>query len=263
MNKHILYIGLFLFSSGSFPTSLLAQTEDQNLTHIILHKDSLFWIAYNTCDVNSMRQFITDDVEFYHDKGGLTLGLENLSASLRKNLCGNENFKLRREAVAGSVKVFPLKGSAGIYGAIISGEHVFYVLEKGKEERLDGLAKFTQVWILKDKNWKMARILSYDHGPAPYTNQRKAIKLAANMLDQFVGQYAAPQSGLCNIQREHDVLHLLIGDQKYILNPQSDNTFFVTDRDLTFEFSKNEKGMVSKMTVREHGTIAEEAVRTK
>ena len=114
--------------------------------------------------------FFTNDVEFYHDKGGITNGLENLAMSMKKNLCSNENFRLRREAVAGTVKVFSLQQSNSIYGAIISGSHVFYINEKGKKERLDGLAKFTHVWLLKDNVWKMSRILSYDHGPALLRN---------------------------------------------------------------------------------------------
>ena len=208
-----------------------------------------------------MQHFFTDDVEFYHDRGGLTLGLENLITSLRKNLCGNENFKLRREAIEGTVKVFPLQNADVTYGALISGEHVFYVIEKGKSERLDGYGKFTDAWVLRDNVWKMSRILSYDHGPAPYVNKRKVTKLAGNLLDRYIGQYKAPQSGVCKVQREADLLHLLIGDQKYILYAQSDNTFFVKDRDLTFEFVKNQNGDVSKMTVRENGNVVEEAVK--
>lgn len=146
-------------------SQLLAQTDVQKLTSTILQKDSLFWVAYNKCDTESFPQFFYNDVEFYHDMGGMTMGLETLTAITKKNLCANNDFRLRREAVEGSVKVFPLKNSGTIYGAILTGEHVFYILEKGSE-RLDGLAKFTHVWLLKDGHWKMSRILSYDHGPA-------------------------------------------------------------------------------------------------
>jgi hypothetical protein len=208
-----------------------------------------------------MQKFFKDDIEFYHDKGGLTLGLGNLTATMRKNLCGNENFRLRRASVDGTIKVFPLQNSSDIYGAIISGEHVFYVLEKDKEERLDGLAKFVNLWVLRDGVWKMSRIFSYDHGPAPYVNNRKEIKLTTIILDQFVGKYAAPHSGLCRIQRENNFLYLVIGDKKYDLHPQSDKSFFVTDRDLVFEFTKNVSGNISKMIVRENGNIVEEAQR--
>jgi Domain of unknown function (DUF4440) len=151
---------------SSFSNLLFAQAEHQKLTATILQKDSLFWTAYNQCDTDNFQEFFTADVEFYHDKGGITNGLDNLMALTKKNLCGTNNFRLRREVVEGTVKVFPLHTNGVIYGAIISGEHVFYILENGKEPRLDGLAKFTHVWLLNDGNWKMARILSYDHGPA-------------------------------------------------------------------------------------------------
>ncbi|MGK2860337.1 MAG: nuclear transport factor 2 family protein [Chitinophagaceae bacterium] len=152
----------FLFFNKSF-----GQTSQHSLEATILHKDSLFWKSYNNCDVQKFSEFFTDDLEFYHDKGGITNGLENLATSMKKNLCSDANFRLRREEVAGTVKVYPLQKSKEIYGAIISGSHVFYTNEKGKKERLDGLARFTHIWILKDNSWKMTRILSYDHGPAP------------------------------------------------------------------------------------------------
>ena len=81
-------------------------------------------------------------------------------------LCSNPKWRLRREAVAGTVKAFPLKNGDKIYGVIISGEHVFYVTELGNAEFLDGRANFTEVWLMKNGDYKMARILSYNHHPA-------------------------------------------------------------------------------------------------
>ena len=152
---------------GSLSQSLRAQTTEEQLTGNILHLDSMFWNAYNTCNTAEAGKYISNDVEFYHDKGGVTLGIENLVASIKNNLCSNENMRVRREAVTGTVHVYPMESSNVIYGAVISGEHYFYVTEKGKPEKREGLAKFTQLWILKDNVWKMTRILSFDHGPAP------------------------------------------------------------------------------------------------
>ena len=84
-----------------FSQLVSAQTEQHKLSSTILTKDSLFWKAYNNCDTTQFQNFLTEDVEFYHDKGGLMLCMEDLSASFKKNLCSNENFRLRREAVAG------------------------------------------------------------------------------------------------------------------------------------------------------------------
>ena len=251
---------LWPFLISLCPFFSIAQGDEQVMTNTILLKDSLFWDTFNDCDIANMRLYFSDNVEFYHDKNGLVLGLENLLADFKKNLCGNENLRLRREAVKGSVKVFPLRSTTGIYGAIISGEHVFYVLENGGDERLDGLSKFTHVWILADGTWKMSRVLSYDHEPAPYVNRRKSIKLSYAVMDQFTGQYLAPQAGVCTVRREGDLLCLTIGEEKYMLHPLSEHTFFVKDRDLTFDFVKTQ-GKGSKMTVRENGKIVEVAER--
>lgn len=135
-------------------------------TRAVLEGDRVFWAAYNRCDVPAMTPFFTDDVEFYHDRGGLTAGLNDFGRALREGLCGNPNSHLRREAVEGTVHLYPLKKNGAVYGAILSGEHVFYVVDKGKPEYLDGRARFTHVWLVKDGVWKMSRILSFDHGPA-------------------------------------------------------------------------------------------------
>ncbi len=247
-----------------FPERSSAQAEPQALVATILRNDSLFWAAYNRCDIEKFRGFFTEDVEFYHDKGGLTVGLETLTRNMEMNLCGENSFRLRREAVEGSVRVFPLRNGDVIYGAIISGEHVFYVREKGKKERLDGLAKFTHVWVLRENTWKMSRVLSYDHGPAPYMNKRQEIALPSPRLDEYVGQYLGPQSGVIVIQREGNGLTLSIHQgQKSVLYPETEGRFFMKERDLTFEFVKDDRGEVTKMLVRENGEIVEEAVYSK
>ena len=120
-----------------------AQSEKSDPAQMILIKDESFWAGYNTCDYGRMSGYVADDVEFYHDKGGITLGKINLIDSIRKNLCGNPNFHTRREAVVGTVKTYLLKNSNTIYGAIIEGDHYFYNSYDGKPERREGLARFT------------------------------------------------------------------------------------------------------------------------
>ena len=136
------------------------------LSTTIIKYDSLFWRGYNDCDTTTMAKYLSIDVEFYHDKGGLLSGSKSLIESIQKNLCSNIDYHLRREAVEGSVHVYPLQKSNVVYGAVITGSHVFYIWEKGKKELLDGKARFTHLWLLQNNTWKMTRILSFDHGPA-------------------------------------------------------------------------------------------------
>lgn len=259
MKKKIYHIGLLMMVvTGCFFTTVSnAQTEQEKVTALIFHKDSLFWNAYNNCDTATFRSFITDDVEFYHDKGGITIGADKLTLSIKNNLCSNKDFHLRREAVPGTVKVFTLQNANVIYGAIISGEHYFYITEGNKKEFRDGWAKFTQLWILKDGVWKMSRILSYDHAPAPYSNTRKEIILTPAQVKQFAGQYTGTASGTITIKAEKNKL-LLVGKNKTdVLYAESANRFFTKERDLVFEFVKtNSKNFVLKVI--EKGNLAEE-----
>jgi Domain of unknown function (DUF4440) len=244
---------LFLFS-----LPLFAEDEKDTLTATILHQDGLFWDAYNRCEVEKMSQFFWPDVEFYHDKGGPTIGLPALDETLRKNLCGNPNFRLRREAIAETVKVYPLQKNGGTYGAVLSGEHYFYINDSGKPEYLDGMAKFFHVWLLKDGTWKMGRIVSYDHHAPAYENKRKEITVSPNQLAPYVGKYDAPKTGSLVVTQNNNLLNLTVGDKTYVLHPESETVFFTTDHDLTFEFIK-EGAKVSKIVVREHGAVVEEA----
>lgn len=238
---------------------LLAQNPPNDLSATILHEDAQFWDAYNRCDVDKMSQFFWPDVEFYHDKGGPTIGASALVETLKTNLCGNyPKFHLRREAIPGTVKVFPLQKNGVTYGAVLSGEHYFYINDSGKPEFRDGQARFFHVWLLKDGTWKMARVVSYDHHAPPYENTRKEVTLPPSVLEQYAGKYSAPKTGALTISRESNTLIVTAGDNRYVLHPESDTMFFTTNRDLTFEFVK-QGAKVSKIVVREHGAIVDEA----
>jgi hypothetical protein len=245
----------FLFLAA-FP--VLAQNQQETVSTTLLHEDAVFWDAYNRCDVEKMSQFFWPDVEFYHDKGGPTIGLAALTETFRKNLCGNPTFHLRREAIPATIKVYPLQKNGVTYGAVLSGEHYFYINDSGKPEYRDGWAKFFHLWLLKDGTWKMARVVSYDHQAAPPENARKEVVLPSATLEQYVGNYVAPKTGALNVTRDNNLLILKIGDKEYTLHPESESVFFTTDRDLTFEFVK-EGARVSKIVVHEHGAVVEEA----
>ena len=249
-----LSLTLFLFSSP-----LIAQTANDSLEGTIRHEDAVFWDAYNRCDVDKMSQFFWSDIEFFHDKGGLTVGLGPFVETLKNGLCGKPTFRLRREAIPDAVKFYPLQKNGVTYGAVLSGEHYFYINDSGKPEYRDGVAKFFHVWLLKDGMWKMARVVSYNHRAAPYENTKKEVPILLEVLDQYAGKYDGPQSGSLTVTRSSNLLILTIGsDQKFVLHPQSENVFFTTDRDLTFEFVKAGT-TVSKIVVREHGAVVEEA----
>lgn len=228
----------------------------EDIKKTILYHDSIFWVAYDACDVDKMSAYFTDDLEFYHDKNGMTTPKAKLAESMRTGLCGNPNWHLRREAIEGTVEIYPMNN----YGALISGEHLFYINETGKKEYLDGYGKFTHLWKFTDNTWKMSRIISYDHGPPPFINKRKEIELTDQELQRFSGNYNSPRGQIATVTVGPNSLKIAMGNAPIVMVPESKNSFFVKDRDLQFDFVI-EQSKVRKLVVYEKGKVVEELAR--
>lgn len=151
-------------SKGKVSKSSEKSQADQELTNLILAKDSLlFQIGFNQIDTNQISALVTDDLEFYHDINGITESKETFVTGI--NGLRNLPFKTWRVLVDGSTEVFPLyrNNHEELYGAIQHGIHDFYQQPEGEEARKTSTAKFTHLWILEAGNWKLKRVLSYDH----------------------------------------------------------------------------------------------------
>ncbi|MDV6169852.1 nuclear transport factor 2 family protein [Flavobacterium sp. DG1-102-2] len=157
---------LLLFATLFATVAVRAQKEiypatEAALTAKIMQMDNDAFEHYNSCNLEKFKTYFTDDLEFYHDKGGYTTGVAKFIDSTNKYICNNLNGKVLRKAVKDSFKVYTMGG----YGALLTGDHDFYIVKNGIEKKT-GTAKFTHLWILKDGYWKMARVLSYDHHAA-------------------------------------------------------------------------------------------------
>lgn len=218
--------------------------------------DDAFWKTYNTCDLATTGDYFTADVEFYHDKGGLTKSRTALVDSIRKNICGNPDLRVRREAVADSVKLYPMAGNR----ALLVGDHRFYVTEPGKPEYLTGQAKFDDLWEYVDGRWRMSRVFSYSHDGVAYTPPT-AIELSAVALAKLAGHYTNRQGA--NIEIIVDGSHLKLTSDSFALAlfALSPTQFFAKERDLRFEFSAPKGGVVDRIFVRENGNVVDEATR--
>ena len=220
--------------------------------------DARFWRAYNACDLPAMGALLTDDVEFYHDRTGLTASRTAVVESLRKGPCGEPAMRLRREAVAGSVQFHPLAGGY----AILSGRHRFFVRPEGEPERLDGEAGFTDVWKADAGRWRMHRILSFDHGAPAYVPPATHLSLPADALAQLAGRYRGERVGEIVVTAEADGLRLVAGPMTVRLRAQAPDLFFALERDLRFRFDRPGGDARSRrLTVLEHGAPVETAQR--
>src|SRR3974377_1213600 len=133
-------------------------TSQAELDKAITALDTQLFDAYNHCDLAKFASLLDENVEFYHDQGGVTLGREKLTESIKNNICAGDT---QRVLVPGTLRIYYMKG----YGAIEMGVHRFL---HPKTEAVNGTGEgsFVNLWQYKYGAWKLTRALSYDHHAA-------------------------------------------------------------------------------------------------
>ena len=124
---------------------------DKELYNKILIMDSIYFSAYNNCDMETQDSMYSENLEFYHDINGLRTSKQDLLTSIKNNICG----KLRRELVKGSVEVYPIKN----FGAIQIGLHRFYDINNPDSPPSEP-GKFILFWKNEGNSWKITRVVS-------------------------------------------------------------------------------------------------------
>jgi ketosteroid isomerase-like protein len=154
VQRFFILLFALLFSFLGLGQSNKTQSEKDVLYNEIARMDSVLFSAFNNHDAEKMSTMFTKDLEFYHDKNGLS-GYE-ATVEAFKRLFGQNN-EMRRELVKGSLEVYPINN----YGAVEIGNHTFYHMEDGKI--IQGTFKFIHLWKKENGQWKISRIISYDH----------------------------------------------------------------------------------------------------
>ena len=149
------YLSAFLFF---ITIAAVAQTPDsfktkpykpvsQELYNEIAHMDSVMFTAFNEQNMEKLQATFSEDLEFYHDRGGL--GDFKLSMANFKNMFEkNKTTGLRRDMVPGTLEVYPIKD----YGAVEICAHRFCHKENGKDDC--GVFKNIMLWQKKMANGK-------------------------------------------------------------------------------------------------------------
>lgn len=150
-------IALTLLAALALSAPLARAETGDALFKTIEAQDARLFDAYNRCDLETLGAMVSDDLEFYHDKGGLSVGRAPFLAALKANVCG----KTRRDLTPGTLEVHPLAG----YGALEIGVHNFCdPAKKAKcDAATDGVGKFVMLWRQQGDKWVLTRVISYDH----------------------------------------------------------------------------------------------------
>jgi hypothetical protein len=135
-----------------------AGLKPDNATYLqIKALDQKLFQAYNTCDLVTLGDMVDENLEFYHDKTGLSVGKASFINAIKNNICD----KVKRELVAVTLKVFALHN----YGAIELGQHTFCNLAETPvcKDETNGIGRFFMLWQKQGDQYRLTRVISYDH----------------------------------------------------------------------------------------------------
>lgn len=116
----------------------------------IVRMDSIFFDAYNHCKMEVIEQLFSEDIEFFHDKGGLSTSKKDIVNAIRNNICD----KVQRELIPGTIEVYPIAN----YGALQMGWHQFH--NNQEPDAKPHPSKFVTIWKKENDKWVMARVVS-------------------------------------------------------------------------------------------------------
>jgi hypothetical protein len=147
----ILYLTSCYTEEGNKNSQIREYTPvDKVLYDKIVSMDKDFFYAYNTCDLEKQASIYSDDIEFFHDKGGLMTSKDEIIEGTKRNICG----KVTRTLIEGSIEVYPINN----YGAVEIGFHKFYNNQEPDAESIP--SKFIAMWYNDNGNWRMTKVIS-------------------------------------------------------------------------------------------------------
>jgi len=125
---------------------------------IILFIYALFTSWFSNAQINEIPKYslekqsdlLSDNIEFFHDIGGLSNSKDEIIGSIKKNICG----KVTRTLINGSIEVYPIKD----YGAVEIGYHKFFNNQEPNQKSIP--SKFIAIWKKENKKWQMTKIVS-------------------------------------------------------------------------------------------------------
>ncbi len=141
---------------GALVMSIQTQAQvdkESELYKTIIDLDTRLFDSYNACsDPDQLKKhaaLYAEDIEFFHDMGGLATSKPGIIESIRKNICG----KVKREYIEGSMEVHRIPN----YGVVAMGLHKFHNLV---EKSVSKPSKFISFWRIKGDSYEMAKVVS-------------------------------------------------------------------------------------------------------
>ncbi len=147
-------------SSGTAAQAVDAVPETQESVAANLKQldAKLFKAAFETCEMDVVSGLLADDLEFYHDRDGLSYTTADAFIADVKRDCGGG----KRVLVEDSLTTHMI----GDFGAMQHGRHEFHQVMPDGSSIAREKGVFMHMWkrdAAGPAGWKISRVISYDH----------------------------------------------------------------------------------------------------
>lgn len=229
-------------------------SKDSDLFKILKVKDSLmFDVGFNECNLDQIESVLPEHFEFYHDKDGITNTRIAFIQTLKENLCSSGVNTTKRILEQGSLEVFPLYNNGELYGAIQTGKHSFGSVE----------ARFTNLWLLENDEWKPFRMMSYDHklNASTVIPDVTFIKLSSDEISAYLGRYKFSSDFILSVIQEGNKIYGDAQGQKVEIKPYECHKFLDQSQTMKLTFIPDTSGAISSLQIKgPNGTMMGEKI---
>ncbi|MDR0793457.1 MAG: nuclear transport factor 2 family protein, partial [Chitinophagaceae bacterium] len=105
MKQTIIFLSTILLSFKQFAK---VDTSTELFKKLKSNDSLLFNVGFNTCNIGAFENLVSDNFEFYHDKGGISSSKSDFILSIKNNICSG-TYKPQRKLIEGSLEVYPLE----------------------------------------------------------------------------------------------------------------------------------------------------------
>ncbi|WP_299434490.1 DUF3471 domain-containing protein [uncultured Aquimarina sp.] len=224
-------------------TNGYTQTKSDILLTLKAKDSLLFEVGFNQCNLVQIEKLIAHDIEFYHDRDGITKSREKFIASIKNNLCSSGKNMINRVLDDSSFEVFPLYKNGELYGAIQNGSHRF-----GQTQ-----ATYSHLWLIEKQQWKLSRVLSYNHHQDQNISITESLKLSIDELKQYVGEYKFSPEFILTVSLKDGQLYGESQGQGVKINCYDKHKFIDDERTHDLEFLLNQHGNVTGLHMKGSG----------
>tara|TARA_R110002073_G_scaffold108336_9_gene243684 strand:+ start:115694 stop:116455 length:762 start_codon:yes stop_codon:yes gene_type:complete len=231
---------IFLLTSIA---SINAQNKSELFSILKAKDNQLFEVGFNRCNLKQVEKLVTNDIEFYHDIDGVTKSKKKFINSIKENLCSSGKNNIRRVLDEASFEVFPLYKDGKLYGAVQNGIHRF-----GQTK-----ANYSHLWLKEKQEWKLSRVLSYNHHKEQDVSKNNRLKLSVTELKQYVGTYEFSPEFILTIRIKDGKLYGGSQGDEVEITSYKKHKFIDAEQTHDLEFILNKKGIVSSLKMKGDG----------